>query len=375
MVCGTSSDAGKSTVTTGLCRLLARRGVAVAPFKGQNMSLNAMVTAAGGEMGRAQWVQSIAAGAEPEVAMNPVLLKPTGERTSQVVVMGRPAGVREAGDYQASKRSLVGVVDAALGLAAGPLRRRRLRGRRQPGRDQPAGRRHREPRPGPPGRDPRRRGGGHRAGRRVRAPLGHGGDPARRAVLARRGLRHQPLPRRPGAPGHGGGRAGGAVRHPHPRGAAPPRGPRPRRRGFAGPGAALRAARRAVRRRARRGGDPPAPPVQLHRPRPPGRRAGRARPLGRRPRCAGRPGPGGDRRDPGHGGRPALAARERPRPRARRPAPGPDATGDPRHLRRVPDDGPGAARPRRRRVRRARVPRGWAGCPWTRSSRRTSSPA
>ena len=114
MVCGTSSDAGKSTVTTGLCRLLARRGVAVAPFKGQNMSLNAMVSAEGGEMGRAQWVQAIAAGAEPEVAMNPVLLKPTGESASQVVVMGRPAGVQEAGDYQASKRTLVDVVDAAL---------------------------------------------------------------------------------------------------------------------------------------------------------------------------------------------------------------------------------------------------------------------
>ena len=114
MVCGTSSDAGKSTVTTGLCRLLARRGVAVAPFKGQNMSLNAMVTAQGGEMGRAQWVQAIAAGAEPEVAMNPVLLKPTGERASQVVVMGRAAGVQEAGDYQASKRTLVDVVDGAL---------------------------------------------------------------------------------------------------------------------------------------------------------------------------------------------------------------------------------------------------------------------
>jgi len=114
MVCGTSSDAGKSTVTTGLCRLLARRGVAVAPFKGQNMSLNAMVTTDGGEMARAQWVQAIAAGAEPEVAMNPVLLKPTGERSSQVVVLGRPAGVREAAEYQASKRTLVGVVDAAL---------------------------------------------------------------------------------------------------------------------------------------------------------------------------------------------------------------------------------------------------------------------
>ncbi len=114
MVCGTSSDAGKSTIVTGLCRLLARRGVAVAPFKGQNMSLNAMVTTEGGEIGRAQWVQAVAAGAHPEVAMNPVLLKPTGELASQVVVMGRPVGVQAAGDYQETKRTLIGTVDAAL---------------------------------------------------------------------------------------------------------------------------------------------------------------------------------------------------------------------------------------------------------------------
>ena len=114
MVCGTSSDAGKSTLTTGLCRLLARRGVAVAPFKGQNMSLNAMVTKEGGEIGRAQWVQAVAAGAEPEVAMNPVLLKPMGERSSQVVVLGRSVGVREAAPYQDFKQALVDVVDGSL---------------------------------------------------------------------------------------------------------------------------------------------------------------------------------------------------------------------------------------------------------------------
>ncbi len=114
MVCGTSSDAGKSTVVTGLCRLLARRGLRVAPFKGQNMSLNAMVTADGGEIGRAQWLQAVAARAEPEVAMNPVLLKPTSERASQVVVLGRPTRVEDAVTYHDTKRSLVDVVDAAL---------------------------------------------------------------------------------------------------------------------------------------------------------------------------------------------------------------------------------------------------------------------
>ena len=114
MVCGTSSDAGKSTVVAGLCRLLARHGVRVAPFKGQNMSLNAMVTADGGEIGRAQWLQAVAARAQPEVAMNPVLLKPTSERASQVVLMGRPLAVQDAATYRDAKHSLVDVVDAAL---------------------------------------------------------------------------------------------------------------------------------------------------------------------------------------------------------------------------------------------------------------------
>lgn len=104
MVCGTASDVGKSRIVTGLCRLLVRRGVRVAPFKAQNMSLNSFATPSGHEIGRAQGIQAIAARVEPEVAMNPILLKPTGERRSQVVVMGRPTGELDAATYQAIKR-------------------------------------------------------------------------------------------------------------------------------------------------------------------------------------------------------------------------------------------------------------------------------
>jgi adenosylcobyric acid synthase len=114
VVCGATSEAGKSWVVTGLCRLLARRGVRVAPFKGQNMALNAAVTDDGGEIGHAQWVQALAAGAVPEIAMNPVLLKPTGERTSQVVVLGRAVGEQSAAEYHAGKAALRPVVLAAL---------------------------------------------------------------------------------------------------------------------------------------------------------------------------------------------------------------------------------------------------------------------
>jgi adenosylcobyric acid synthase len=114
MVCGTSSDVGKSHVVTALCRILHRRGVRVAPFKGQNMALNSAVTASGHEIGRAQAVQARAAGIEAEVAMNPVLLKPTGERTSQVVVMGRPTGHLDAVAFQTAKPRLQATVLAAL---------------------------------------------------------------------------------------------------------------------------------------------------------------------------------------------------------------------------------------------------------------------
>ena len=116
MICGTASDAGKSHVVTGLCRLLARRGLRVAPFKAQNMALNSYVTPAGHEIGRAQGVQALAAGVEPEVAMNPILLKPTGERTSQVVLNGRPLDHLDATEYHRLKPALL---DEVLGALAG----------------------------------------------------------------------------------------------------------------------------------------------------------------------------------------------------------------------------------------------------------------
>jgi adenosylcobyric acid synthase len=114
MVCGTASDVGKSSVVAGLCRVLYRQAVSVAPFKAQNMANNSYVTPSGHEIGRAQGVQALAAGAVPEVAMNPILLKPTGERTSQVVVRGWPIGNFDAAAYQAEKPRLFATVLDAL---------------------------------------------------------------------------------------------------------------------------------------------------------------------------------------------------------------------------------------------------------------------
>lgn len=114
MVCGTTSDAGKTTVVAGLCRLLQRQGVSVAPFKAQNMALNSAVTKSGHEIGRAQYLQAQAARVEPEVAMNPILLKPTSQRSSQVVVMGKPVGVMSAVEYHDAKPDLFMLVQDAL---------------------------------------------------------------------------------------------------------------------------------------------------------------------------------------------------------------------------------------------------------------------
>ena len=99
MVVGTTSHAGKSLISTAICRILSRRGWRVAPFKGQNMALNAYVTANGGEIGYAQAVQAWAAGVVPWVEMNPILLKPQGDMTSQVIIKGRPVGRVTAKDY------------------------------------------------------------------------------------------------------------------------------------------------------------------------------------------------------------------------------------------------------------------------------------
>ncbi|HSE72041.1 MAG TPA: cobyric acid synthase [Nocardioidaceae bacterium] len=114
LVAGTTSDAGKSVVTTALCRVFARRGLKVAPFKAQNMSNNSMVTVDGTEIGRAQWVQAVAARAEPEAAMNPVLLKPGSDKRSHVVVMGRPFGTLEAGEFAVGRGELARAAFAAF---------------------------------------------------------------------------------------------------------------------------------------------------------------------------------------------------------------------------------------------------------------------
>lgn len=130
MVQGTTSDAGKSTLVAALCRILARRGVRVAPFKPQNMALNSAVTADGGEIGRAQAVQAWACGLAPQVDFNPVLLKPTTDRKAQVVIHGKAAldlDARAYHDYKpramaavlASWERLTAAYDCVLAEGAG----------------------------------------------------------------------------------------------------------------------------------------------------------------------------------------------------------------------------------------------------------------
>lgn len=114
MIQGTASNAGKSLLCAGLCRIFKQDGYSVAPFKSQNMALNSAITADGLEMGRAQVVQAQAAGIKPTVDMNPVLLKPTGDTGSQVIVSGVPRQTMCAADYYKYKKDLIPEVQAAF---------------------------------------------------------------------------------------------------------------------------------------------------------------------------------------------------------------------------------------------------------------------
>jgi adenosylcobyric acid synthase len=118
MIQGTGSDVGKSLIVAGLARVFARRGLGVRPFKPQNMSNNAAVTADGGEIGRAQALQARAAKVPPSVHMNPVLLKPQSETGSQVIVQGKVVGNARAREYQSMKPRLLGAVLESFGKLA-----------------------------------------------------------------------------------------------------------------------------------------------------------------------------------------------------------------------------------------------------------------
>ena len=107
MVQGTMSNAGKSLLAAGLCRIFAQDGYKVAPFKSQNMALNSFITEEGLEMGRAQVMQAEAAGIKPSVYMNPILLKPTNDVGSQVIVNGEVLGTMRARAYFRYKKKLV----------------------------------------------------------------------------------------------------------------------------------------------------------------------------------------------------------------------------------------------------------------------------
>ena len=113
MVQGTMSGAGKSLLAAALCRIFHEDGYRTAPFKSQNMALNSFITADGLEMGRAQAVQAYAAGTEPDVRMNPILLKPSSDVGSQLIVNGEVRGAYAARDYFKMKKSLIPDIMAA----------------------------------------------------------------------------------------------------------------------------------------------------------------------------------------------------------------------------------------------------------------------
>ncbi len=119
MIQGTMSNVGKSLIAAGLCRIFKQDGYKVAPFKSQNMALNSFITSEHLEMGRAQAVQAEAAGKEPDVRMNPILLKPTTDMGSQVIVNGKPVGNMYALDYFKKKKEYIPVIREAYQQLAG----------------------------------------------------------------------------------------------------------------------------------------------------------------------------------------------------------------------------------------------------------------
>ena len=113
MIVGTMSNAGKSFIAAGLCRIFTEDGYRVAPFKAQNMALNSFITKQGEEMGRSQVVQAKACRREPDARMNPILLKPTTDRGSQVIMMGHPVGNMNAKEYYRHKSEFLPAVKKA----------------------------------------------------------------------------------------------------------------------------------------------------------------------------------------------------------------------------------------------------------------------
>ena len=121
MLQGTGSDVGKSLLVAALCRIAHRRGIKVAPFKPQNMSNNAAACEGGGEIGRAQALQARAAGLDPTTDMNPVLLKPEGDRRAQIVVNGKALRSEDAAHYMAERGRLLAPVLSAFGRLRVPM--------------------------------------------------------------------------------------------------------------------------------------------------------------------------------------------------------------------------------------------------------------
>ena len=123
MVQGTMSNAGKSLLCAALCRIFRQDGLRAAPFKSQNMALNSFITASGGEMGRAQVVQAEAAGIAPDVRMNPILLKPTTDVGSQVIVNGQVLGNMRAMEYLPAQAGAASRSAGSIPLPRGGIRR------------------------------------------------------------------------------------------------------------------------------------------------------------------------------------------------------------------------------------------------------------